>query len=137
MLKDFKAFINKGNVLDLAVAVVIGAAFGAIVKSFVDDLLSPLLGLFGKHDFSNYFLVLKDEANKGPYASLADAHKAGAVVLAYGSFLTNVINFLIIAFAIFLVVKAAEKMKKKEDAAPAAPPADVVLLTEIRDLLKK
>lgn len=138
MLKDFKAFISKGNVIDLAVAVVIGAAFGSVVKSFVDDLLSPIIGLFGKHDFSNYFLILKDDAAKGPYASLADAHKAGAVVFAYGSFLTNLLNFIIIGFAIFIVVKAVEKAKKAEPApAPAGPTPEVQLLTEIRDSLKK
>lgn len=138
MLKDFKAFISKGNVIDLAVAVVIGAAFGAVVKSFVDDLLSPIIGLLGKHDFSNLFFVMKDDAGTGPYASLADAHKAGAVVFAYGSFLTTLINFIIIGFAIFLVVKAVEKTKKPEAApAPAGPTPEVQLLTEIRDSLKK
>ena len=137
MLKEFKDFIAKGNVLDLAVAVVIGAAFGLVVVSFVKDIISPIIGLFGKANFDNMFIVLKEGTVPGPYPTPAVAATAGAVTMNYGSFLTNLINFLIVAFAIFLVVKAANKMKKKEEAAPAAPAADVVLLTEIRDLLAK
>lgn len=140
MLKDFKAFLNRGSVVDLAVAVVIGAAFGAVVTSFVKNLISPIIGLFGKHDFSGYYALLSDPSGRAPYASMDAAQKAGANVLAYGAFITDVINFVIIAFAIFLVVKGFEKMKKKQEEAPAPAPApdpQVVLLTEIRDLLKK
>jgi large conductance mechanosensitive channel len=137
MLKEFKDFIAKGNVLDLAVAVIIGAAFGLVVASFTKDIISPVIGLLGKANFDNMFLVLKEGTTPGPYTTPAVAATAGAVTMNYGSFITNVINFLIVAFTIFLIVKAANKMKKKEEAAPAAPAADVVLLTEIRDLLAK
>lgn len=136
MLKEFKDFALKGNVVDLAIGVIIGAAFGKIVESLVGDIIMPLIGMFGAVDFSNLFLGL----NKGVTATvLAEAKKQGAV-LAYGNFITIVINFLIIAWVLFLVVKAINSLKKSEPAAPAAPaepPADVKLLTEIRDLLKK
>jgi large conductance mechanosensitive channel len=137
MLKEFRDFISKGNVLDLAVGIIIGAAFTAIVTSFVKDILTPFLGLAGKANFENMFYVLKDGDTPGPYATPDIAQKAHAVTLNYGTFLNAVINFVLVAFVIFLIVKAANKMRKKEEAAPAAPPADVVLLTEIRDLLKK
>ncbi len=136
MLKEFKEFIMRGNVLDLAVAVIIGAAFGSIVNSFVNDLLMPPIGLLlGGVDFSNLFLVL----DGGSYDTLAAAQEAGAVTLNYGLFVNTIINFLIIAFAIFMVVKAANQMQGEEEEAPEAPPepsAEEKLLAEIRDLLK-
>ncbi|HKU95824.1 MAG TPA: large conductance mechanosensitive channel protein MscL [Vineibacter sp.] len=137
MLKEFKEFAMKGNVLDLAIGVIIGAAFGKIIESFVGDIIMPIIGMFGTVDFSNLYAVLKGSVPSG--ASLADAKKAG-VVLGYGNFITIAINFLIIAFALFMVVKAVNRMKRQEEAAPAAPPAptrDQELLGEIRDLLKK
>jgi large conductance mechanosensitive channel len=137
MLKEFRDFAMKGNVVDLAVAVIIGAAFGAIVTSLVGDIIMPLIGrVTGNLDFSNYFLPLTDKVNA---TNLADAKKQGAV-LAYGSFLTLVVNFLIVAAALFLVIRTMNKLKSHEAAKPAEPPkpsAEVVLLTEIRDLLKK
>lgn len=137
MLKEFKEFIAKGNVLDLAIGVVIGAAFGRIVDSFVKDLLNPIIGIFGNANFENWFLVLKQGAVAGPYSTLSHAQDAGAVTLNYGAFLTAAINFIIIAFALFLIVKAANTMRRKQEAAPevVATPQDVQLLAEIRDLL--
>lgn len=137
MLKEFKEFIARGNVLDLAVGVIIGAAFGKIVDSFVKDLLNPLIGIFGDANFENWFLVLKQGAVAGPYSTLAHAQESGAVTLNYGAFITAAINFVIIAFALFLVVKAANTMRRKQEAAPEAvvTPPDVQLLAEIRDLL--
>jgi large conductance mechanosensitive channel len=136
MLKEFKEFAAKGNLVDMAVGITIGAAFGLMAGSFVTDLFSPPLGLLlGGVDFSNMFAVLRDGATPGPYASLAAAKEAGAVTLNYGLFVNTVINFLIVAVAMFLVVKAISRLKKAQ--AAAAPPADVVLLTEIRDLLKR
>ena len=134
MLDEFKKFAMRGNVVDLAVAVIIGAAFGAIVNSLVADIMMPIIGsITGGIDFSNYFLPL---SSKVTATTLAEAKKQGAV-LAWGNFLTLAINFIIIAFALFLVVKAITKLKAQEPpAAPAAPPAEVQLLTEIRDLLK-
>lgn len=141
MIKEFKDFALKGNVLDLAVGVVIGAAFGKIVDSLVKDLIMPIMGLLtGGVDFANMFVVLKHGANPGPYATVEVASKAGAVTFNYGMFINTVVSFVIIAFAIFLLVKAYNKAKNAEPpapAAPAAPPEDVVLLREIRDLLKK
>jgi large conductance mechanosensitive channel len=121
MWKDFKAFIMRGNVLDLAVAVIIGAAFGAIVKSLVDDIIMPPIGLaLGKVDFSNLFVLLKDGPKAPPpYASLTDAKAAGAVTLNYGVFLNNIITFLIVALAVFIVVRAAQRMYAKP--APETP----------------
>jgi large conductance mechanosensitive channel len=114
MWSDFKAFIMRGNVLDLAVAVVIGAAFGVVVKSLVDDVVMPPIGLaLGHVDFSNLYVLLKDGVKSAPpYASLADAKSAGAVTLNYGMFVNNIITFLIIALAIFIVVRAANKVYK-------------------------
>ncbi|MCO5296712.1 MAG: large conductance mechanosensitive channel protein MscL [Fimbriimonadaceae bacterium] len=130
----------KGNVLDMAIGIVIGAAFGTIVSSFVADLLMPLIGLLtGGLDFSNQFVVLKEGATPGPYLSPAAATEAGAVTLNYGTFITHVVSFVIVAFAIFLMVKAMNRVKKKEEAAPAAPPEPSkteVLLAEIRDALR-
>ncbi|KAF0228357.1 MAG: large conductance mechanosensitive [Beijerinckiaceae bacterium] len=137
MLKEFKDFALKGNVVDLAIGVIIGAAFGKIVDSMVGDIMMPLIGaIFGGLNFDNYFIAL---AKTVTATNLADAAKQGAV-LGYGKFITVSINFAIIAFVLFMVVRAMNKLKKAEaeaPAAPAAPPAQEVLLTEIRDLLKK
>jgi large conductance mechanosensitive channel len=138
MLKEFQEFISKGNVMDLAVGVIIGGAFGLIVNSLVGDIIMPIVGaVFGGFDFSNYFLPLSGNVTA---TSLEEARKQGAV-FAYGSFLTVVINFLILAWIIFLMVKGVNTMRrrlvKEQAAAPAAPPADVQLLTEIRDLLAR
>lgn len=136
MLEEFKAFIARGNVVDLAVGVIIGGAFGKIVSSLVDDLIMPIVGaVTGGIDFSNYFIALSSTVTA---TTLAEARKQGAV-LAYGNFLTVVIQFLILAWIIFLMVKAINRIRTKEEAkpaAPAAPPADIALLTDIRDLLK-
>jgi len=138
MLKEFKEFIAKGNMLDLAVGIIIGAAFTSVVNSFVKDLIDPLIGLFGKANFDNMFVVLKDpNPVPGGYTTIDAAQKAGAVTFNYGSFLTNVLTFLITAFVVFLIVKAANKFRRQEAPAPAAPPEDVKLLTEIRDLLAR
>lgn len=135
MIQEFKEFAMKGNVVDLAVGVIIGAAFGKIVESLVGDIFMPIVGaLVGGLDFSNYFVGLSSAVNS---PSLLDAKKQGAV-LAYGSFMTIMINFLIVAFIMFLVIKAMNRMKKKEEAKPAPVaevPADVKLLSEIRDIL--
>jgi large conductance mechanosensitive channel len=122
MLKDFKEFAMRGNVVDMAVGIVIGAAFGTIVKSFVDDVLMPPIGLLlGNVDFSNLFITLKEGAKAaGPYASLAAAKAAGAVTLNLGLFINTVISFVIIAFAVFLVIKGVNRMKRE----PVAPPAE-------------
>ena len=131
MLKEFKDFAMRGNVIDLAVGVVIGGAFGKIVTSLVDQIIMPPIGMLtGGIDFSQMKWVLKPADNTDP------AHKIAEVAIGYGSFINTLIQFLIIAFAIFLVVKAINRLTRKQEAAPAAPPADVVLLTEIRDLLK-
>ena len=128
MLKEFKEFAMKGNVVDLAVGVIIGGAFGKIVSSLVADIFMPLLGLItGGINFSDMAIKLKDASADG---------KTPAVLLGYGKFIQNSIDFIIVAFAIFLLVKAINSFKRKEAAAPAAPPAQEVLLTEIRDLLK-
>jgi large conductance mechanosensitive channel len=135
MLEEFKKFAMRGNVVDLAVGVIIGAAFGAIVNSLVGDVVMPLIGsVTGGLDFSNYFISL---SSKVTATSLVEAKKQGAV-LAYGNFLTVAINFIIIAFALFLAVKAINRLKVAEPpAAPAPPSKEVQLLTEIRDALKK
>jgi len=141
MLKEFRDFINRGNVIDLAVAVIIGGAFGQITTSLVNQVIMPPLGLLiGGVDFSNLGVILKDAA---AYASVAAAVEAGAPVIQIGAFLNTVINFLIVGFTIFVVIRsynrALARFAQKEEAAaeaPAAPPADVQLLTEIRDLLR-
>jgi large conductance mechanosensitive channel len=137
MLKEFRDFAMKGNVVDLAVGVIIGAAFGAIVTSLVGDIIMPIIGAAtGGLDFSNYFIALSKSVTA---SNLADAKKQGAV-LAYGSFITLTLNFLIIATVLFLVIRAMNQLKRHEEAKPVEPPkpsAEVVLLTEIRDLLKK
>ena len=137
MLQEFKEFALKGNVLDLAIGVIIGGAFGAIVKSMTGDVIMPIVGaIFGGLDFNNYFVGLSSAVTAGTL----DAAKEQGAVLAYGSFLTAAVNFLIIAFILFLVVKAVNAMKREEEEAPAEPPAppkNEVLLEEIRDLLAK
>jgi large conductance mechanosensitive channel len=142
MLKEFQEFISKGNVMDLAVGVIIGGAFGLIVNSLVNDIIMPLIGaIFGGFDFSNYFLPLSSNVNA---TSLAEARKQGAV-FAYGNFITVVINFLILAWIIFLMVKGVNELRRRLErqkataaaAEAAPPPEDVKLLTEIRDLLAK
>ena len=123
MFKEFKAFIMRGNVLDLAVGVIIGAAFGAIVKSFVDDILMPPIGLLlGNVDFANIFAVLKAGDPAGPYAALAAAQEAGAVTMNFGVFINTLIYFLITAFAIFLVIKGVNRLQREKEEAPAPPP---------------
>lgn len=139
MLSEFKAFIAKGNVLDLAVAVIIGAAFATITKSLTDDIIMPMVGaIFGGLDFANYFVVLGPipETFKGDPASYAALKEAGVAVLGWGQFVTVIINFLILAFVVFLLVRAATKSMRKSDEAPAGP-SEVDLLTEIRDELRK
>ena len=122
MLKDFREFAMRGNVVDMAVGIIIGGAFGTIVKSLVDDILMPPIGLaLGGVDFSNFFVVLKDGTPAGPYAALAAAKDAGAVAVRYGLFINSVISFTIVAFALFLLIRGMNKMKKAE--APPPPPA--------------
>ncbi len=136
LLNEFKAFAMRGNVLDMAVGVIIGGAFGKIVTSLVNDIFMPLIGLAtGGMDFTNLFLSL--DGNR--YETLAAAKEAGASVFAYGQFIQNIVDFLLVALCVFLVVKAVNRFKKKEEAAPAAPPApskEETLLAEIRDILK-
>ncbi|MBZ0266760.1 large conductance mechanosensitive channel protein MscL [bacterium] len=124
MFKEFKEFAMRGNVVDMAVGIIIGGAFGTIVKSLVADVLMPPIGLaLGGVDFQDFFVLLKDAAGgAGVYASLADAKAAGAVTLNYGVFVNNVISFLIVAFAVFMMIKSMNSMKKKEEEAPAAAP---------------
>ena len=123
MVKEFKEFAMRGNVVDMAVGIIIGGAFGTIVKSLVNDVLMPPIGLLlGGVDFSNFFLVLKDGAKSAaPYAALSDAQGAGAVTVNYGVFFNAVISFLIVAFAVFLLIKGINSMKRKEEAPPAEP----------------
>src|SRR5210317_2361502 len=143
MLKEFKDFIAKGNVMDMAVGIIVGAAFTAIVKSMVDDLINPIIGIFmGGIDFTNLFVVISGDAT---YASLAEARDAGAAVFAYGAFITAVINFLIIAFVVFMLVRYVNKVReaaaREEEAAPAPEepkgPTELEVFLEIRDSLKK
>ena len=138
MRSEFKDFALKGNVMDLAVGVIIGAAFGKIVDSLVNDIIMPLVGrIIGKVDFTNMYVMLAD-APEGVANNYASLKAAGVPVLAYGNFLTILINFLILAFVIFLMVKQVNKLRKAEAAeVPAAPAEDVMLLREIRDALKK
>ena len=137
MIKEFREFIERGNVIELAVAFVMGVAFNAIIKSFVADIIMPLVGLVtGGIDFANRFIVL----GAGQFATLADAQEAGAATLNYGVFINAIIEFIIIAFVLFMIVRTYNRMKKKEEEAPAAhaePPRQEVLLEEIRDALKK
>jgi large conductance mechanosensitive channel len=138
LIKEFKEFAMKGNVVDLAVGVIIGAAFGGIVKSLTDDIIMPIVGkAIGNMDFTNHYIALSDKVQPG--LALAEAKKLGAV-LAYGNFLTILLNFIILAFCIFMMVKAMNKLRKKEEAKPAPAPGPTPqekLLGEIRDLLKQ
>lgn len=141
MFKEFKEFAMRGSVVDMAVGIIIGAAFGKIVDSLVKDLIMPPIGLLmGKVDFANLFVVLKEGASAGPYLSVEAAQKAGAVTFNYGLFINTCITFLIVAFAVFLLIRAINKLKRAEEQKPADPPPtpeEVVLLREIRDALKK
>lgn len=136
MIKEFKDFIARGNVLDLAVAVIIGAAFGAIINSFVNDIIMPPIGmLLGDVDFANLFIDLSG----GDYATLAEAQEAGAATINYGIFINTIITFLIVALVIFFLIRAVNRATREEEEAPESPPEpsdEVKLLTEIRDLLK-
>ncbi len=135
ILREFKEFAIKGNMVDLAVAVIIGTAFSKIVSSLVQDVVMPVIGLFlGGVDFTELFITL----GSGDYATLAEAEKAGAAVLRYGVFLQTLVDFLIIAWIVFIAVKAINRLKRQEpEPAPAAPPEEVVLLREIRDALRR
>ncbi|MEM6616752.1 MAG: large conductance mechanosensitive channel protein MscL [Pseudomonadota bacterium] len=135
MLQEFKDFAIKGNMVDMAVGIIIGGAFGTIVSSLVDDIIMPPIGLLlGGIDFSNIMLVLKGE---GPFPSVEAAANAGAVTMNIGLFINAMISFLIVAWVLFLIVKGMNKLKKEAEAAPAEPPKQEVLLEEIRDLLKR
>lgn len=135
IIQEFREFAVKGNMVDLAVAVVIGAAFGKIIDSLVKDVIMPVIGLLlGGIDFRNLFVTL----GAGSYATLAEAEKAGAAVLRYGAFLQTVVDFLIIAWVVFIAIKAINRMKREQPAAaPAAPPEEVMLLREIRDAVRR
>ena len=134
MFEEFKQFIKRGNVMDLAIGVIIGAAFGRIVASLTDDILMPIISLFtGKIDFTNLFLALDGKT----YATLADAKKAGAAIVAYGNFINSIVNFLIVAFAIFIMVKQLNRILPPPPPPPAGPSPTENLLGEIRDILAK
>ena len=127
MFKEFKEFALKGNVMDMAVGIILGVAFGAIVKSLVDDLLMPPLGLLlGSADFTNLFLIIKEGATPGPFATLADAHKAGAVTINYGLFVNAIVNFVIVAFALFLAIRNINKIRRMAE----KPQAEAVPTTK-------
>lgn len=140
MLKEFKEFAVKGNMLDMAIGIVIGAAFGTVIKSLVSDILMPVIsGIFGTPDFTNLFSVISNPTGE-TFTSVVAAREAGASVLAYGLFINSLIAFTLVALALFFVVKGMNKMKRAEEEAPEAPaepPVQEVLLGEIRDLLKK
>jgi large conductance mechanosensitive channel len=140
MFREFREFAVRGNVVDMAVGILIGAAFGAIVRSLVADVLTPPIGiLLGNVDFTNLFAVIQPGVEAGPYATLADAQEAGAVTINYGVFLNSVVSFVIIAFAVFMLVRSLNRLKRQEEAKPAPPPApsrEETLLGEIRDLLQ-
>jgi large conductance mechanosensitive channel len=138
MLKEFKEFAVRGNVVDMAVGIIIGAAFGKIVESLVKDVIMPPIGLLlGKVDFSNLFLVLREGTAAGPYLTVEIAHQAGAVTFNYGLFINTLISFLIVAFAVFLLIRTLNRLKLQEEKKPAATPEEIVLLRDIRDALKK
>lgn len=139
MLNEFKEFAMRGNVVDMAVGIVIGVAFGAIVTSFVGDVMMPALGFtMGGVDFANHFILLGDGTPAGPYASLAAAREAGAVVIGYGALINAIVNFVIVAFALFLVVRGMNAVRRQQPAPAApAPSKEELLLTEIRDLLAR
>ena len=141
MLKEFKEFAVRGNVVDMAVGIILGGAFGAIAASLVNDVLMPVIGLLlGGADFSNLHAVLREGTTPGPYPSLVAAKEAGAVVVGYGTLINAVVNFALVAIALFFVVKAINAAKVQKEAAPVAPPPpskETALLTEIRDLLAR
>lgn len=141
MMQEFKEFAVKGNVVDMAVGIIIGGAFGTIAKTLVSDVIMPPIGLLmGGIDLTNWFVTIKEGATAGPYATLEAAKEAGAVTMNLGSFLNSVISFLIVAFVVFLLIKQVNRLKKEEPAAeeaPAEPAEDILLLREIRDNLKK
>ena len=138
MLKEFKEFAVRGNVVDMAVGIIIGAAFGKIVDSLVKDVIMPPIGLLlGKVDFSNLFLVIKQGVQAGPYLTVEAAQKAGAVTFNYGVFINTLISFLIVAFAVFLLIRTLNRLKLQEAKKPAAMPEEIVLLRDIRDALRK
>jgi large conductance mechanosensitive channel len=138
MLKEFKEFAVRGNVADMAVGIIIGAAFGKIVDSLVKDVIMPPIGLLlGKVDFSNLFLVIKQGVQAGPYLTVEAAQKAGAVTFNYGVFINTLISFLIVAFAVFLLIRTLNRLKLQEEKKPAATPEEIVLLRDIRDALRK
>lgn len=141
MFKEFREFAVKGNVLDMAVGIIIGAAFGTVVRSFVDDVIMPPIGLLvGGVDFSQLFAVLQQGDPAGPYATIEAAMEAGAVTVNYGTFINTIISFLIVAFAVFLLVRSYNRLRaaaeEPEAPAPVEPPKEQQLLTEIRDILR-
>jgi large conductance mechanosensitive channel len=141
MWKEFREFAIRGNVMDMAIGIIIGAAFGKIVDSVVKDMIMPPIGLLlGNVDFTNLFVVLKQGTSPGPYPTLEAAQKAGAVTLNYGVCINTIISFVIVAFAVFLMVRAINRLRREEQAKPTEPPAppeEIVLLRDIRDALKK
>jgi large conductance mechanosensitive channel len=142
MLKEFREFAMRGNVVDMAVGIIIGAAFGKIVDSLVKDVIMPPIGLLlGKVDFSNLFFVLKDGTSPGPYLTVEAAQKVGAVTFNYGIFINSIITFVIVAFAVFLLIRVINRLRRQEEAKPAEPPPpppeEIALLREIRDSLKR
>jgi large conductance mechanosensitive channel len=142
MLKEFKEFAMRGNVVDMAVGIIIGAAFGKIVDSLVKDVIMPPVGLLlGKVDFSNLFVVLREGTSAGPYLTVDAAQKAGAVTFNYGLFINSIITFVIVAFAVFLLIRVINRLRRQEEAKPAEPPPpppeEIALLREIRDALRK
>jgi large conductance mechanosensitive channel len=140
LLKELKEFAVKGNMLDMAVGIIVGAAFGTVVQSLVKDVIMPPIGLLlGGVDFTNLFMTVREGVTAGPYSTLGAAQEAGAVTINYGVFTNAIISFLIVAFAVFLLVRSFNKLRRAEEAAPAAPAApsaQETLLGEIRDLLK-
>lgn len=139
MIEEFKKFIIKGNVVDMAVGIIIGAAFGTVVKSLVSDVIMPPIGLaMGGIDFANLFFIIKEGATAAPYATVEAAAEAGAVTINYGQFINHTISFLIVGFAVFLLVKYVNKLQEneEEETPDSTPAAEEVLLEEIRDLLK-
>ena len=141
MFNEFKEFAMRGNVVTTEAGIIIGAAFGTIVQSLVNDVIMPPIGLvLGEVDFSNLFILLKEGDPLGPYAALVDAKNAGAVTINYGAFINTVISFLIVAFAVFLLIRGINNMRRKKEEEPEAPPEpsnEEKLLTEIRDILKE
>ena len=141
MFKEFREFAMKGSVLDMAIGIIIGGAFSPIVKSLVDDVLMPPVGmLLGGVDFANLFVVLQEGSEAGPFSTLEAAQEAGAVTINYGLFINSIITFVIVAFAVFMMVRTINRWKREDEseaeAEPAAPAEDIVLLTEIRDALR-